>query len=418
MNDTTTQGKDIKQLLDVLKVLDRDTKVKKINSEAEKLKIDCQLKNGKIVDWEINLQGMNVQAPPYTKGKTFGELKTALDSRDVEKEMFRIEQSCDVLCYLDTSTHKHKGKTVTRFYRLEPGYSYMLDTNGQPHFRIVSFELTDWEFERIMETRLAFYMDGVIYPIAKQAAISVGSILDCSAAFKHMEERPLGAALLLSEKLESSRGVKVVYRQCTALVKPIIAISKQKYVHVPQYEFFEKTYAMTAELSHIGFFDVRLWKVSDQQTTLDLMLTSDPRYGIEITTGDYSGIAMTINAYYIVGKCRIPIKKNSESHTQFFLTDGYNRLFEGIGEALEEFMGRVHKNAVFRKKEVKPIFDVIGKIRTRNVDIPLIDGEVYDSDFMLETVVNHTYAELSAKQNRDLCEAYKKFYHKIREEVV
>lgn len=408
----TTTGNTFDELIETLKTLERQNHVKKIHNNASRLNIRCRLDavNQKISDWELDVDGIDVQTPPCSKGTTFAELKTALNDMNQSKNLLSLHYSCDVLCFLDAEVKKFGGKIGVRFFRIEPGFPYTIDKQGQPHFRTISFDLSDWEYERIMETRIAFFCEGVIYPITKKAADSVGSVLDCSAAFKTLDQHPLGSALLLSEKFETTRRLNVVYRTCTDLVKPIESVVLKKYVHYPQYVFFDTLHTMLSQRCHYGFFDIRSWSASDRLTVLDLKLTADPDYGIELKTGDFSGISMSVTAYYMVNGCKLPLICNTESHMKHFADGGYDRLLENILESIENFKNRKPQNAVYKSEYMTPIFSVLGVKRTQKIKISLVENQIYDVDDMLRTIITESFFKLSVKQDKNLRYEYMQLF--------
>ena len=121
-----TTGKNMDELLSVLKKLDQNTKTKTLVSCADSLYVHFKCEHGCIGDWEMRMDNFNYNTPPYMKGKTLLDFRTALDERISQTRMFHVNQNCSVLCYRNTDTAKKNGKFVVYMFQLDPGFPYIL----------------------------------------------------------------------------------------------------------------------------------------------------------------------------------------------------------------------------------------------------------------------------------------------------
>lgn len=149
-------------------------------------------------------------------------------------------EPCFVLCHASTEPVRASKNILSYWYCLPTDGAFYIGRDMQPKFDIIELSLNDWEFSQMMQTKLAFMYEDMIYPITLNAVSSIGSLMDCNSAFKKIDDCQLGSAILLSEKLSYMQNLQFVYRESSSKVRPLMAIAGGTYVHIPLDEFFRK----------------------------------------------------------------------------------------------------------------------------------------------------------------------------------
>ena len=185
----------------------------------------------------------------------------------------------------------------------------------------------------MMETRLAFSHNGIYYPLLKTSLHSVGSRLDCSAAFKQLDACPLGGALLLAEKFAQVNALVVQYRDSTERVRPVLSVSGRDLYMCRLRNISRKAIANIP-----GIYDMVHWEVTDDGALADFRLigSGDDTF-IRIEGGDLPGKTMRVSACVCLAGAEIPLKTNKLAHIGTVTNDMYHALFDGIMESVSNY---------------------------------------------------------------------------------
>ena len=238
------------------------------------------------------------------KGKRYDRFLMALKALYKTTTLFEIRNNDSVLCYRDTEPERENGKIVSNWFELSPAFPYVIGMDGQPKFKVLRLPLNDWEYSRMMETRLAFSHNGICYPLLKTSLHSVGSRRGGTAAFKQLDACPLGGALLIAEKFAQVNALAVQYRESTERVRPVLSVSGRDFTHVPLTDFFQKAVANIP-----GIYDMVHWEVTDDGALADFKLVEfDDDTFIRIEGGDLPGKTMRVSACVRLAGAEIPLK--------------------------------------------------------------------------------------------------------------
>ena len=284
------KGTGLDELYETLKQF--NTKSKSILPAGNsKTVVTFNFRNHDYIGWNIACTG-DENPINKLKGKRYDRFLMALKALYKTTSLFEIRNNDSVLCYRDTEPERENGRIVSHWFDLSPAFPYVIGMDGQPKFNVLRLALNDWEYSRMMETRLAFSHNGIYYPLLKTSLHSVGSRLDCSAAFKQLDACPLGGALLLAEKFAQVNALVVQYRDSTERVRPVLSVSGRDFVHVPLTEYFQKAIANIP-----GIYDMVHWEVTDDGALADFRLigSGDDTF-IRIEGGDLPGKTMRVSA--------------------------------------------------------------------------------------------------------------------------
>lgn len=356
--------------------------------------------------WKVTTRNETGAVKPVRKGKRYIEFIKFLKTQDKEETMFRVDQNDAVLCYRDTESEDN-GCIVTNWFMIDPGFPFVIAMDGQPKFKILKTSLNAWEYDRMMETRLAFIHDGILYPITKYAIRSVGALLDSTAAFKTLDDCQLGAALLIAEKFSRSRELKFIYRECTDKVRPIYAVGGTGYKHMNLVEFFR-----TAVSKIPGIYTLMNWKVTDVSASAKFNLMENPDYRIVIEAGDMPGRSISVTAYYRISGCEVPIKCNLYNHKGEINEKAYSILFDGIGESINHWQD-MKLYAPYTKGMLKGLKKIIGQKRSEKLDLSGLKN--FNGWDLIAEIIRRTNMHLPSRQKELLCWEYNKMILKMEE---
>lgn len=231
---------------------------------------------------------------------------------DIDKELCtEDDQDYFILCHRNTEPILDKGKVVSYWFLIDPVEPYVMEI-GKPVFQVKKFVLNEWEYDRMMETRLGIYYKDILYPFSKTAIYSVGTLLDCASAFKNMdEEYLLGSAILIAEKMSHMKGIQCVYRISTNKVRPVMSLLGRRYLHIPQEQFFRDLFNMIAKNA---VYEIEKWYITDRVTTVYIRyIRPDGRKrGLVIEAGDLLGQSLSVQSFYEMGGHYIYLKKTQK----------------------------------------------------------------------------------------------------------
>lgn len=370
-----------------------------VNKRKGAINISLQFDNNQFQKWTIKKAPNMFQLPKKKTGKKYDTFLDALQEFYKTNNILDAD-SCDtVLCYRNTEEKKVNGKIISNWFQLDLGIPYSIK-NGQPYFQVLRLELNEWEYEKMMETRLAFTHDNIIYPILKVARHSVGTKLDCSVAFKSVDTCPLGAALLIAEKFSNLKYLQVMYRECTERIRPILSVGGETFVHVPITEFFHQA------IAHIpGIFNLEKWYVTSMDACAYFSLHEyEENMLLKIEGGDLPGKSMKISAILVYHDFEIPLKVNRLIHKGHISSEQYQQLFSGIYDAFNAYMQK--REDIIHCPDLSEIKRCLGKKRCTIINFDEL-GLLYDKrDLVAKRIIDDTYMELPDVQREKLFSYY------------
>ena len=408
-------GKSEEVLLEKLKKF--SPKYQTVVKQNQKVTLECTYTKQGLSQWEVRTAAFedSDNTPIMKKGKHFESLISALKLMDVNKELCREEdRDYFVLCHRNTEPLLNKGKVVSYWFLIDPIEPYVMEI-GKPVFQVKKFVLNEWEYERMMETRLGIYHEGILYPFCKTAIYSVGTLLDCASAFKNMdEEYLLGSAILIAEKLSHMKGIQCVYRMSTKKVRPVMSLLGRRYVHIPQDQFLRDLFN---EIAKSAVYEIEKWYITDRITTVYLRYVRPEgrKRGLVIESGDLLGQSLSIQSFYEMGGHYVYLKKNSEVHSEKYYKGGIKRLLQGIDESFEEFEELLSKagQTKFYEQQLYPIRSILGKKRYNSVQCDLEEGKEYHSIELLLKIMDLYDSDSSDMRYIKLQKSLRTEYYKL-----
>lgn len=393
------KGRSLDEFMTVLKSLNTKTRTI-ISSGSKEVRISMKYSENMLESWKIESSSPELSVERGIRGKKYDAFMEALERQIVSKTLFDVNSNDSVLCYRDSEMKKEHGKIVSNWFEISPAFPFVISMDGQPKFKVQRLLLTEWEYERMMETQLAFFHDGKCFPLMKESLHSVGTKLDCSAAFKYQDDCQLGPALLLAEKFSRCSGLQVQYRKCTNFVYPVLSVSGMDYVHISLPEFYKRA---LAEIP--GIYTPIQWSVNDIYATLDLSVqnVSEDCF-IRIEAGDLPGKSMEVSAIAVINGCDVPIRTNKAQHNGSF--ESYTALFDGIMDAFEQAEQIRKDTAIISCPNLKPIQKILGIKRSRQIDFCTLSKTTGTRIEVLKAVIAATHVPLPVKQQAQLRKVY------------
>lgn len=381
------EGKDLESLIEAVEVMDKSTRFRTVVGKHSKVILECMMEDGKLSNWKVSAKKAENLPSPFTKGQRFDSFEDVCEALDQERILFEPEASCTVLCHISTEIKKERGKVVSHWFNIDPYEPYEIGDDGQPKFQMVTLYLSDAEYDAMMNTKLAFMDQEDLYPIQETAIPAIGTLLDCSSAFKRVDDHLLGSALLIAEKLSYKEGIQVIYRKRTRRVYPVMSLISKSYRHIPQKEFFA---GALERVSKFGIYRTESWNMSDTETSLSVILNSCKKYqeGFLLKTGDLAGTALTAACFVEVAGVKMILKKNAQKHSDQFDMD---QLFEGFKEAFENFEESSNllkeRDITYYNVILASLQKLLGKKRVTKVSLPLKAHHKYNGWYILESIL-------------------------------
>nr|WP_317428697.1 hypothetical protein [uncultured Blautia sp.] len=380
-----------------------NTELQKLNSKScaviskakSEINISMQFDNKELEKWTIKRSTNGLQLPKKKNGKRYDTFLNALQDFYKVNHIMDAQSNDTVLCYRDTEKSKYMEKVVSNWFQLDLGFPYEL-VDGQPHFDVLRLELSEWEYERMMETRIAFMHDDIIYPISNVAIHSVGTYLDCSVAFRGIDTCPLGAAILMAEKFSNLKNLQIIYRECTDKIRPILSVGGRDFVHIPITEFFNKAIANIP-----GLYTLEKWYVTDMDACAYFSVYGyDKNLVIKIEGSDLPGKSMRVSAVLLYQGLEFPLRTNRMSHKGEFTEEQYKELFSGIYQAFDCYKAK--RNDVISCPDLSKIELCLGKKRCKDIDFNALYSLYGTRDEVVKKIIDTTYVELKHRQKEIL----------------
>ena len=380
-----------------------NTELQKLNSKScaviskakSEINISMQFDNKELEKWTIKRSTNGLQLPKKKNGKRYDTFLNALQDFYKVNHIMDAQSNDTVLCYRDTEKSKYMEKVVSNWFQLDLGFPYEL-VDGQPHFDVLRLELSEWEYERMMETRIAFMHDDIIYPISNVAIHSVGTYLDCSVAFRGIDTCPLGAAILMAEKFSNLKNLQIIYRECTDKIRPILSVGGRDFVHIPITEFFNKAIANIP-----GLYTLEKWYLTDMDACAYFSVYGyDKNLVIKIEGSDLPGKSMRVSAVLLYQGLEFPLRTNRMSHKGEFTEEQYKELFSGIYQAFDCYKAK--RNDVISCPDLSKIELCLGKKRCKDIDFNALYSLYGTRDEVVKKIIDTTYVELKHRQKEIL----------------
>ena len=194
--------------------------------------------------------------------------------------------------------------------------------NGRINFEVLDVNVTPYELSRCLETRLALYDGSNIYPITDQAKAMVGLYTDAVASFKSVATVPIGAAMLLNEKISEHRKLDVIYEDSKTRIKPLMSVCSEQFVQTDQVKFIKD---FLEEIPRQQLFYCEsdcYWTISNGVTNLYVPLTgmNVVQYSFEpvirITVSETPGVKNAVTLLAKVGEGYVYLCSNKEERVR------------------------------------------------------------------------------------------------------
>lgn len=368
----------------------------------------------------------------------------------IEKVGDNIEWQLRHKCENHTTGKTYGGKTLPSFInkleelykdsvcRIVPGVCALLDINaglakyvvvsatevnkGNFEFEKTEIKVTPEEEEICRETRLALLVNGtfneVLYPFTSVSVQGVGNLLDAHASFKTIAEVPLGAALLLSEKIESRRNLDIIYENNKTNVRPLIALCTSKFGGYSPTDFFKNMIERVGDKKFIYDDKNVEWEMKDKVITLDIPMDGLGMYRknydrlsfvpiIRLSASYIPGSANRVELLAKVGNGYVLLKKQKKYHNNMDLSE----FLDGFKEEIDKFNLVVKKNDIFvHKDDLADLRKIVGDKRFNTYT-------VVNKTCSIEAFISDTWRELPPKQYYLLMEFYRDYIYKKSKEL-
>lgn len=293
---------------------------------------------------------------------------------------------------------------------------------GNFEFEKTEIKVTPEEEEICRETRLALLVNGtfneVLYPFTSVSVQGVGNLLDAHASFKTIAEVPLGAALLLSEKIESRRNLDIIYENNKTNVRPLIALCTSKFGGYSPTDFFKNMIERVGDKKFIYDDKNVEWEMKDKVITLDIPMDGLGMYRknydrlsfvpiIRLSASYIPGSANRVELLAKVGNGYVLLKKQKKYHNNMDLSD----FLDGFKEEIDKFNLVVKKNDIFvHKDDLADLRKIVGDKRFNTYT-------VVNKTCSIEAFISDTWRELPPKQYYLLMEFYRDYIYKKSKEL-
>ena len=279
---------------------------------------------------------------------------------------------------------------------------------GVMNLEKVALTVTPYELSRCLETRIALYDGMNVYPICEQAKPIVGLYTDAVASFKNIAEIPIGAAMLLGEKIAEHVKLDILYEESKSRIKPLMSMCGQQYIQTDQAGFIR---AFLEEIINQQFFfndNDCYWAIENGVTNLFIPLSgmNVAQYSyqpvIRVAVSETPGARNTITLYAKVGDGFVYLCSNAEEKVR--IKSGKKKdmsaYFRGFKDELDSFETELDKEVTLSDDVKKTVAGLIGMKR---YDIPEETDKVTLRDF-----IKLTYKKLpSLSQQTRLMKYYR-----------
>lgn len=393
-------GNTKEELFEYLKQIDENTSIDSIVSCGQRITVELK-RSKRGIKWDAieTKKQINVN---YKKGRSFNDFMTEIDNLDTNMELHYL----DILCLKETSPVKTwDGKVKCTFFEIDPYEPYTLNNDGTLFIPTIEYNLSQDEYNQVLETRIAFYdVAGKIYPIKQSAIRSVCTYLDSSALFKKLPAVPLAASMFLAERIADVKKYNIIVRNKTDLVSPVVGVAGSVYKRYSQHEFFKNAFDYIAGK---GIYTIMFWRCSDEKFMVELEPYLKTIYSprIQIISSDTNGTSIQIRGFAKIGPGYIDIFRHVAKKGETI-----EQMFDGLYEMFTDYDTRLRKKINYRIQpgDFDLVQKAIGQRRARKHH-DFINNEHEGSSVgyeLAEKIINNTYEKLPFVQSFELGRAY------------
>lgn len=287
-----------------------------------------------------------------------------------------------------------------------------VNSKGDFEFRKIKREVTEYEKGICLETRLALWDETYFYPFTSVSVQGAGNLLDAHASFKTIAEVPLGAALLLSEKIESRRNLDIIYEDNKTNVRPLIALCTSKFGGYSPTDFLKNMIERVGDKKFIYDDKNVEWEMKDKVITLDIPMDGLGMYRknydllsyvpiIRLSTSYIPGSANRVELLAKVGDGYVLLKQHKKNHNDMDLSE----FLDEFEEEIDKF-NLVVKNDIFvDKDELSNLRKIVGDKRFNTYT-------KVNKTCSVKAFISDTWRELPPKQYYLLMEFYRDYIYK------
>ena len=365
-------------------------------------------KVGDNIEWQLRHKCENHTTGKTYGGKTLNSLMKRLQKLYINKVYKNYEAKPEVCALLDINAGLAKYVVV----------SATEVNKGNFEFEKTEIKVTPEEEEICRETRLALLVNGtfneVLYPFTSVSVQGAGNLLDSHASFKTIAKVPLGAALLLSEKIESRRNLDIIYEDNKTNVRPLIAVCPSKYGGYSPTDFFKNMIKKVEDKKFIYDAKDVKWKMKDKVITLDIPLSKKALSYVPIIRLSTSYIPRSANRVELLAKVGegegeegkkveycVLLKQHKKNHNDMDLSE----FLDEFEEEIDKF-NLVVKNDIFvHEDELADLRKIVGDKRFKTYT-------VVNKTCSVKAFISDTWRELPPKQYYMLMEFYRDYIYK------
>lgn len=370
-------------------------------------------KVGDNIEWQLRHKCENHTTGKTYGGKTLNSLMKRLQKLYINKVYKNYEAKPEVCALLDINAGLAKYVVA----------SAAEVNKGNFEFEKTEIKVTPEEEKICRETRLALLEKGeVLYPFTSVSVQGVGNLLDSHASFKTIAKVPLGAALLLSEKIESRRNLDIIYEDNKTNVRPLIALCSSRFGGYSPTDFFKNMIKKVGDKKFIYDAKDVKWKMKDKVITLDIPLSALGLYGqngillsyvpiIRLSTSYIPRSANRVELLAKVGEGEgeegkkveycVLLKQHKKNHNDMDLSEFLDEFEEEIAK-----FNLVVDNVIFvDKDELSDLRKIVGDKRFKTYT-------VVNKTCSVKAFISDTWRELPPKQYYMLMEFYRDYIYK------
>lgn len=438
------EGKTMETFQEALERLDSVTGIQTIRKK-DPFTLTCKFDHGTLESWKVDKEKEELDLNKVLyKGMNLKKFRSSLNSIDQNEELAVFYVMC-LRDYEKVDSYYYD----TNWIAVDPALPYWINKNGQPEFVIMKRRVNKKALQIILKTKLAFFADDTLYPVLPSAVQVLGTLLDCSAAFRQQDEHQLGNAIMIAEKLSETDNLRILCRERTKGFCPVYSAFGASYQRIEQAEFFD---SVMDYLKNFMIFEIDKWKIRSEDSEIllrvlsidldaldrcekecrsmiepviqsarknrkkQLYLRNEPvEYMIRIQTGDMSGKALVVQSLFRYEEAEVMLENNTMKHTSKYYKGGIYKLVSGIGSSILHAYQNLHRlqccgGIMEYDSFLGSINKIIGKKRTKEAEAAIHWMCSLNSCNALDQylgMVSSTYRSLPDKQAMMLKKAYK-----------
>lgn len=408
-NFQATQGRTLEELKEILTLINESVAEETMVNDGDEISVSIAKKRDGF-SWIMNqLSGINGIVK-----RRFGEdMESLLNAIDGQVEDITEEfADWSLLVYRGDMEPfvGEDGKAYATFWELLPGDSLHVK-HGQPYFRERKMREKSEQLKLFADSGIVFRKDDIFYLISEEALPQIGGILDCSSIMRKKSTETgylLGLALLMSDKLDESKGLRFKTIEIGSKVRMILSCFSK--TRDSGKSSMQRTLedAIDHMKSNFNKDDIDKWEL-DERLTLNVFFetkkTPDYTMGIRLSCGEARGVPVKVQAYASFDEMIIALatssgQKGSKLGSMFkdvvpSMKD-FERTWEEVKQVsvvcTEALFGRIPSSDCLGAKRSKALFQKI--------------GHTYLAKALFLEVLKETYEDLPEKQMNNLQAEY------------